>query len=49
MTKKQKILLEQYIFLKLIEQRKNKIIWSKFFKICKKHKLKPYQVFKAII
>ena len=49
MTKKQKILLEQYIFLKLFEQNKNKKIWSKFFKICKKHKLKPNEVFKSII
>ena len=49
MTKKQKILLEQYIFLKLFEQSKNKKLWSKFFKICKKHKLNPNEVFKAII
>jgi len=47
MTKKQKILLERHLFL--IEVKKNKKIWSDFLKICRKHKLKPNEVFKAII
>ena len=47
MTKKQKILLERHLFL--IEVKKNKKIWSDFLKICKKHNLKPHEVFKAII
>ena len=41
--------IEPIDFLKLFEQSKNKKLWSKFFKICKKHKLKPNEVFKAII
>jgi hypothetical protein len=47
MTKKQKILLERQLFLN--EVKKNKKIWNKFFKICKKFKLKPNNVLKAII
>ena len=47
MTKKQKILLERHLFL--IEVKKNKKMWSNFLKICKKYKLKPNEVFKAII
>ena len=39
MTKKQKILLERHLFL--IEVKKNKKIWSEFFKICKNNIAKP--------